>query len=97
MKYASVVIPLVIVGVLFLCGCIWVATRTRNDDGDEESIVDRDEPLRTAKQVQPSLHDHHAPSRAHSVTRPSPAVLVPPLPTSTHSLTSVESPPRYER
>ncbi|KAH7338611.1 hypothetical protein B0J17DRAFT_705987 [Rhizoctonia solani] len=38
MKYASVIIPLVLVGVLFLLGCIWVATRKDKDDGDEESV-----------------------------------------------------------
>jgi len=86
MKYASVVIPLVIVGVVFLLGCVWVATRGSNDDGDEESVLERDSSLSTAKQEHPVPE---APSRAHPVSVPAP-----PLPISTHS---TESPPSYER
>ncbi|KAG8688106.1 hypothetical protein FRC08_011616 [Ceratobasidium sp. 394] len=105
MKYASVVIPLVVVGVLFLCGCVWVAMRTRNDDGDgdgdEESVVGEPSAVLACCPKETIL----PPARAQTVERPVPPVPVSTLPlparTSQASETSRTSetlpPPRYER
>ncbi|KAG8698432.1 hypothetical protein FRC11_014424, partial [Ceratobasidium sp. 423] len=54
MKYASVIIPLVLVGVLFLLGCIWVATR-RDKDEDEESLPGAEPPPKTERVPKPEL------------------------------------------
>ncbi|KAB5587963.1 Rab-GTPase-TBC domain containing protein [Ceratobasidium theobromae] len=63
MKYASVIVPLVVVGVMFLVGCVWVATRDKDDADDEESVRgDAPAPM-TAK---PNPLDPPRPAHTHS-------------------------------
>ncbi|KAG9105096.1 hypothetical protein FRC07_009634 [Ceratobasidium sp. 392] len=90
MKYASVVIPLVVVGVLFLIGCVWVAMRTRNEEGDEESVDGAAFPRpKEQRSIQP-------PTRAHTIDRPMPVATS--IPSSVASTSSEAAPPpRYER
>ncbi|CAE6406104.1 unnamed protein product [Rhizoctonia solani] len=89
MKYASVIVPLVLVGVLFLFGCIWVATRGEKDDGDEESALESPEPR--PKMIKPDL----------AVPIPAHVRMSPPLDvahsTSSYSADHNDGPPRYER
>ncbi|KAJ1302457.1 hypothetical protein OPQ81_002775 [Rhizoctonia solani] len=88
MKYASVIIPLVLVGVLFVIGCIWVATRGEKDDVDEESALEVSEPA--PKAPKPDLA---VPMAAH-VRSPHTTL------DSSHSSSSnslEHDPPRYER
>ncbi|QRV94587.1 transmembrane protein [Ceratobasidium sp. AG-Ba] len=91
MKYASVVIPLVIVGVFFLIGLVWVVIRSRNDDLDEESVIgDPETAFSTPKEVVlPPI-----PNSAHTLP-PSTMATSLSVPTSLASVESVP-PPRYE-
>ncbi|KAG8794509.1 hypothetical protein FRC12_023916 [Ceratobasidium sp. 428] len=92
MKYASVVIPLVVVGVLFLAGCVWVAMRTRNDEGDEESVMN----VEHEGGVAFTRPKEQPPTRAHTIPRP--AISVPSSLASTSETTAPGlPPPRYER
>lgn len=87
MKYASVIIPLVLVGVLFLLGCIWVATRgDRDREEDEESLPGAEPTPKTE-------------SRAPKLAIPAPAhVRSPPIDLTHSSSNSFDhEPPRYER
>ncbi|CEL63634.1 hypothetical protein RSOLAG1IB_10912 [Rhizoctonia solani AG-1 IB] len=85
MKYASVIVPLVLVGVIFLLGCIWVATRGEKDDGDEESALESPEPR--PKMTKPDL----------AMPIPAHVRMSPPHSTSSNSLDHTDGPPRYER
>ena len=53
---------------------VWVATRTRIDDGDEESMIDRDEPLRTGEHIVHRSQDHmlisHSQASSAVIARP---------------------------
>ncbi|KEP47413.1 putative transmembrane protein [Rhizoctonia solani 123E] len=89
MKYASVIVPLVLVGVLFVIGCIWVAVRKDKDEGDEESVPELVEPAPKG----PKPPHLAIPVAAHTI---------PPLDlathsSSSHSLSVGHDPPRYER
>ncbi|CAE6486482.1 unnamed protein product [Rhizoctonia solani] len=92
MKYASVIIPLVLVGVLFLLGCIWVATRRDRDEGDEESVPELAEPAPKSKLGAPKPQ-LPIPAPAHTVPVPVPVG----TPHSSSSSSSSADPPRYER
>ncbi|QRV80085.1 hypothetical protein RhiJN_08100 [Ceratobasidium sp. AG-Ba] len=92
MKYASVVIPLVIVGVFFLIGLVWVIVRSRNDDLDDESAIGDPESVfaHPKEVVLPPI-----PNSAHTLP-PSTTGASLSVPTSLASLESVP-PPQYER
>ncbi|KAF8671120.1 hypothetical protein RHS04_08474 [Rhizoctonia solani] len=105
MKYASVIVPLVLVGVLFLFGCIWVATRGEKDDGDEESALESPEPRPSTSEL---CRYEHGANTAAEMIKPDLAVPIPahvrmspPLDvahsTSSYSADHNDGPPRYER
>ncbi|CAE6525985.1 unnamed protein product [Rhizoctonia solani] len=96
MKYASVIIPLVLVGVLFLLGCIWVATRKDKDEGDEESVPELASPTPKKPALGMPKPDLAMPVRAH--IRPTPHTITPPHTGHSSSCNSLDhEPPRYER
>ncbi|QRW21992.1 hypothetical protein RhiXN_09579 [Rhizoctonia solani] len=93
MKYASVIVPLVLVGVLFLFGCIWVATRGEKDDGDEESALESPEPRPSTSEL---CRYEHGANTAAEMIKPDLAVPIPAHPTITmvHHATSDNTSPR---